>query len=462
MRGRGHPSTPPPVKKPKRGSQRRRSSPLEEAAEKSSRGSSPGSSSSDNRPGRGDERPAQSFTEGEFSAPEESGAQQRYMMATTGQSSANNNADGVSATSASSSPLAASRTARGGQAAGMMGRRSNSWWETHRENPDDDEAATTDAEQVWHSRQPTILPPPTPLVPPSDKDAHPPMMQPHDPITRVVQLLLATDGARANVDAIAAHLEWETLYEPTFGDLRDFLQLYSSLIVVSPIGGMVTFRDAAKFVGSRRVTKANRNAILSLSASIGHVSCTSVCKRIKLPELQLIFRRRGLESTIIHDSILHVAYPEAFDLFVFEEGAVVWWGQYRSDHWVVDADFINHNHVTAPTFQERHDSADINALFPIWWTYSMGAGQATPVGLAGHGSAVSSGAGGGAGISQPLAGSSMPEVVQAVRRSASMGSAGSPVGNSNVASADFPEVTFFSDNESMGMKHPHGALRPPC
>jgi len=271
--------------------------------------------------------------------------------------------------------------------------------ETHHDDHEDESMRP-----LWENTAP-ILPPPSPMpVPSPTADGAPaPIPAGDDPLKRIVQFLLSVDGARAHIDSIAAALDWDRVYESGFGDLREFLELHSSLLVVSPVGGMVTFRDAAKFTGSRRVTRANREAILSYSASIGHVSCTSVAKRIKLAELRTVYHRRGLEAKIVDDAILHVAYAGAFDLFVFEEGAVVWWGANRSDHWVVEADFVAHNHVTAHALIERHDSVDINALYPIWWTYSVGkpggaTGGAAASGGSGDAAAATSGNAGAASL----------------------------------------------------------------
>ncbi|GET90827.1 hypothetical protein, conserved [Leishmania tarentolae] len=241
----------------------------------------------------------------------------------------------------------------------------------------------------------------------------PPRMQetemPADPRTRLLDLVITNTTASITLAEMEQEMQWNAQYAATYGELREYLQSYQSIFVVSPVDDRVRLRrlfsirtnglaresrrstqhssplssrqrhgrrsgrDAAyraQSAADRRTGKPSLPSAEALAAHIGSVSYSCIAERLDLDALETVYHRRGYKTEIAH-SVLHVSSESCFDLFLFSNGAVVWWGMERKNHWMVDDDFLSASNHLLEGVVHRYLQADIEALFPIWCSYEL-------------------------------------------------------------------------------------------
>jgi uncharacterized Rmd1/YagE family protein len=240
-----------------------------------------------------------------------------------------------------------------------------------------------------------------------------------DPRNRLLDLVITNTAASVTLGEIEQAMQWSTRYEPMYGELREYLQSYQSIFVVSPVDDRVRLRrlfsirtaealresrqsthslspqhpqrssrsrlsrrsgrDAASAVmqqrsasgvTDRRSGKPNLPSAEALASHIGSVSYSCVGEHLHLDVLETVYRRRGYDSAMMH-TVLHVTSESDFHLFVFSSGAVVWWGMDRKDHWMVEDDFLSESTHIVEGVEHRYVQSEIDALFPIWCSYEV-------------------------------------------------------------------------------------------
>ncbi|KAG5498718.1 hypothetical protein JKF63_03006 [Porcisia hertigi] len=236
---------------------------------------------------------------------------------------------------------------------------------------------------------------------------------PADPRTRLLGLVMANATAGITLAEMQQQMNWNAEYAATYGPLLEYLQSYQSIFVVSPVDDRVRLRrpfhvhttarsqndrrpayaassrvspwpahqrhgrrtdryvgHPLPSVGERRSGKLFLSSAEALAAQIGSVSYSCVAERLNLGALEAVYHRRGYKTEIVH-SVLHVSSEHVFDLFLFSNGTVVWWGMDRKDHWIVDDDFLSPTNRLLEGVEHRHAQAEIDALFPIWCSYEL-------------------------------------------------------------------------------------------
>ncbi|KAG5472441.1 hypothetical protein LSCM1_03840 [Leishmania martiniquensis] len=256
-----------------------------------------------------------------------------------------------------------------------------------------------------------------PLVPPPLTDTSPlllrPRMQeaemPADPRTRLLDLVITNTNASVTLTEMEQEMHWNAQYAATYGPLKEYLQSYQSIFVVSPVDDRVrlrrlfsirtkalarevrrssqrstslalrqrhgrrTSRDAAhrsQSAADRRTGKPSLPSAEALAAHIGSISYSCVAEHLDLDALETVYHRRGYKTEVAH-GVLHVSSANCFDLFLFSNGAVVWWGMDRKNHWMVDDDFLSAANHLMEGVEHRYTQSEIDALFPIWCSYEM-------------------------------------------------------------------------------------------
>ncbi|CAJ1030640.1 Uncharacterised ACR, YagE family COG1723, putative [Leishmania lindenbergi] len=256
-----------------------------------------------------------------------------------------------------------------------------------------------------------------PLVPSPQTNApplllRPPMQEaemPADPRTRLLDLVISNTTASITLAEMEKEMNWTARYTATYGPLKEYLQSYQSIFVVSPVDDRVrlrrlfsgrtnalarealqplqrssslalrqrhgrrTGRDTthrSQSGADRRTGKPSLPSAEALAAHIGSISYSCIAERLDLDALETVYHRRGYKTEMAH-AVLHVSSMNSFDLFLFSNGAVVWWGMDRKNHWMVDDDFLSaSNHLLEGT-EHRYLQAEIDALFPIWCSYEI-------------------------------------------------------------------------------------------
>ncbi|CAJ1991015.1 Uncharacterised ACR YagE family COG1723 [Leishmania donovani] len=232
---------------------------------------------------------------------------------------------------------------------------------------------------------------------------------PADPRTRLLDLVITNTTASITLAEMEQEMNWNAQYAATYGPLKEYLQSYQSIFVVSPVDDRVrlrrlfsirtnalarevrrstphssslssrqrhgrrTGRDAAhrsQSAADRRTGKPSLPSAEALAAHIGSVSYSCIAERLDLDALETVYHRRGYKTEIAH-AVLHVSSENCFDLFLFSNGAVVWWGMDRKNHWMVDDDFLSASNHLLEGVVHRYPQAEIDALFPIWCSYEL-------------------------------------------------------------------------------------------
>ncbi|KAG5497984.1 hypothetical protein GH5_02780 [Leishmania sp. Ghana 2012 LV757] len=257
--------------------------------------------------------------------------------------------------------------------------------------------------------------PPLTLAPPTDTSPlllRPRMQEaemPADPRTRLLDLVITNTTASVTLTEMEQEMNWNAQYAATYGPLKEYLQSYQSIFVVSPVDDRVrlrrlfsvrtnafarevrrssqrstslgmrqrhgrrTSREAAhrsQSAADRRTGRPSLPSAEALAAHIGSISYSCVAEHLDLNALQTVYHRRGYTTQIAH-GVLHVSSANCFDLFLFSNGAVVWWGMDRKNHWMVDDDFLSASNHLIEGVEDRYIQAEIDALFPIWCSYEM-------------------------------------------------------------------------------------------
>lgn len=171
---------------------------------------------------------------------------------------------------------------------------------------------------------------------------------------------------KLTLEQLAKEVAWESNFEEDYGDLRSFLISYKVLFLINPATSEVVLRR------SRRPKSLNRPMTLQLMPEYHSCAYTSVCEQFDLDILEGIYKRRGLVTSLL-EGVLVVRFEGFFEMFLFRNGAVVWWGANREDHWIVEDDFTDLNCVSEAAVINRHSLSDINTLYPKWSTYRVDA-----------------------------------------------------------------------------------------
>lgn len=193
-----------------------------------------------------------------------------------------------------------------------------------------------------------------------------------DPRHLIINMIIDSPTGSVELADIMKNLKWELQYEKAYGSIAEYLQGYHSIFVVSPIYDRVTLCrpviSSLKKSERRRHRNRKQTEGELVAAHIGSISCSCVAEGIDIEEMQSLYRRMGYETEIQHN-VLHVCDKNVFDLFVFENGVVVWWGMKRSDHWIVEDYFFVPRSSAWKALKGPFSHADINALFPNWSSY---------------------------------------------------------------------------------------------
>lgn len=194
--------------------------------------------------------------------------------------------------------------------------------------------------------------------------------RPVDPRNLIINVIINSAPGSVTLQTIHNALQWDKNFEKAYGSVFDYLQGYHSIFAVSPIDDRVTLRRPLQTVKGRRSVRGQRG-YHAISSRIGSISCSYVATAFDLDMFSTIYKRRGYEVELIYD-VLHVFSQRVFDLFLFSNGVVVWWGLNRPDHWVVDDDFFSSAHsFVREAVKEPHDQTTINDLFPFWCSYEL-------------------------------------------------------------------------------------------
>ncbi|KAK7201104.1 putative ACR, YagE family [Novymonas esmeraldas] len=251
-----------------------------------------------------------------------------------------------------------------------------------------------------------------PLAPSPPTDTSPllllrPRMQeadaPADPRNRLLDLVITNATASITLAEMEQAMAWDAQYAGMYGPLQEYLQSYQSIFVVSPVDDRVRLRrlfsvrtnaltregrrssasrqrygrrtaqegsQRSHSAADRRSGKPSLPSAEALAAHIGSVSYSCVAEHLDLEALETVYHRRGYKTEVVH-AVLHVSSENSFDLFIFAGGAVVWWGMNRTDHWMVDDDFLSSTNYLVDGVVHRYAQADIDALYPIWCSYEL-------------------------------------------------------------------------------------------
>ncbi|RNF26402.1 uncharacterized protein Tco025E_01365 [Trypanosoma conorhini] len=193
---------------------------------------------------------------------------------------------------------------------------------------------------------------------------------PEDPRNLIIDVILKSASPSVTLQEIHNALQWTERFEAANGSVLDFLQGYQSIFAVSPIYDRVTLRRPLQTAKGRRTVRDHRGP-RDISSGIGSVSYSYVATAFDLDALAVIYKRRGYDTELMY-GVLHVSSHRTFDIFLFPNGVVVWWGLNRQDHWLVEDDFLTSaNSFVRVAVKERHAQEVINELFPFWCSYEL-------------------------------------------------------------------------------------------
>ncbi|EKF37820.1 hypothetical protein MOQ_001975 [Trypanosoma cruzi marinkellei] len=193
---------------------------------------------------------------------------------------------------------------------------------------------------------------------------------PEDPRNLIINFIVNSASSSVTLQEIHNALQWEEQFEATNGSVLEYLQGYQSIFAVSPIDDRVTLRRPLKTAKGRRKVRGQRGHS-AISKKIGSISYSYVATAFDLNALSAIYKRRGYDTALIYE-VLHVSSHRIFDMFLFPNGVVVWWGLSRRDHWLVEDDFLSSaNSFVREGVKERHAQKAIDDLFPFWCSYEL-------------------------------------------------------------------------------------------
>lgn len=142
-----------------------------------------------------------------------------------------------------------------------------------------------------------------------------------------------------------------------------------------------TRRNTERHTKKRGTTKQPELDTASLFAEQGRVGYLCVADEFMLPELARHYQQQGFHTSLAYD-VLHVA-PRAvasdygstgstghFDMFLFDYGAVVWWGAHQKMFNIVESDFSAPNSKLNKFMVNRVKTSILDDNFPVWCTYS--------------------------------------------------------------------------------------------
>ncbi|KAG8346094.1 hypothetical protein TRVL_03078 [Trypanosoma vivax] len=193
---------------------------------------------------------------------------------------------------------------------------------------------------------------------------------PEDPRNYIINILVNSVPGTVTLQTIHDALQWDERFAEANGTVLDYLVGYQSIFAVSPLDDRVTMRQPLQKVSRRRMHQ-DQWGYHALSSRVGSVSCSYVAYAFDLEAMAVIYKRRGYTATIIYDA-LHVSSFHIFDLFLFPNGVVVWWGMNRCDHWLVEDDFLSPcQSFVGEGVRERHSQKNIDELYPFWRSYEL-------------------------------------------------------------------------------------------
>eukprot|EP00796_Vickermania_ingenoplastis_P005967 gene5967-4276_t len=195
-----------------------------------------------------------------------------------------------------------------------------------------------------------------------------------DPRNYIINMIMDSATGSVELSDISKHLQWESHFEKNYGTVAEYLQGYHSIFVVSPIYDRVTLCrpviSSLQKSARRRHRHKSQTAGELVAAHIGSISCCCVAEEIDVEELQSLYRRRGYDAEVKYD-VLHVSSKNVFDLFVFQNGFVVWWGMNRREHWIVEDDFFSSQSSAQKALKAPFSASDIGTLFPDWSSFEV-------------------------------------------------------------------------------------------
>ncbi|RNF09718.1 hypothetical protein TraAM80_01986 [Trypanosoma rangeli] len=193
---------------------------------------------------------------------------------------------------------------------------------------------------------------------------------PEDPRNLVIDVILKSPSPSVSLQEIHNALRWAERFEATNGSVLDYLQGYQSIFAVSPVYDRVTLRRPLQTARGRRAVRDHRGP-RDISSGIGSISYSYIATAFDLDALAVIYKRRGYATELMY-GVLHVSSHRTFDIFLFPNGVVVWWGLSRRDHWLVEDDFLTSaNSFVRVAVKERHAQKIIDELFPFWCSYEL-------------------------------------------------------------------------------------------
>jgi uncharacterized Rmd1/YagE family protein len=190
---------------------------------------------------------------------------------------------------------------------------------------------------------------------------------------------------------LARIVNWHQDFEDDYGPLEDFVNGFQTVFSTSPTTDLIRLKQEAKRHTShgpvplrslsqglntsfRRPTKPHMRS--EFFAKLGCVAYSSVAEAIDVAELEGIYRQRGLDTRVIEGEVLHVS-DRSFSFFVFDNGAVVWWGKDQRHHWMIENDFFTRqtaliNKHVPPLIKHPHPQHIFEDVpFPVWCSWSL-------------------------------------------------------------------------------------------
>lgn len=194
--------------------------------------------------------------------------------------------------------------------------------------------------------------------------------RPEDPRNLIINVIISSAPGTVTLQSIHDALQWDEQFQEANGSVLDYLQGYHSIFAVSPIDDRVTLRRPLQTAKGRRTVRGQRG-YHAISSRVGSISYSYVAAAFDLDILFAIYKRRGYEVELIF-GVLHVSSQHVFDLFLFSNGVVVWWGMNRPDHWLVEDDFLSSSHsYVREAVKERHEQKIIDEMLPFWCSYEL-------------------------------------------------------------------------------------------
>ena len=217
------------------------------------------------------------------------------------------------------------------------------------------------------------------------------------PLNAIVSFLItAPSGTR--VPDLSIGIGWVDNYEEDYGDLAEFVATYQTLFTLSPTTDQIVLKMYQERPTNKPVKGSSSGPTLSQAnyagvsrdsfrrpgrpgalppmyrglRHLGSVGYSSVGEALDVELLDTVYRRRGMQTRVIAKEVVQVSDRNDFTLFAFDNGAIVWWGNDRADHWIVENDFYKmSSEAIRAAIKEPHYPHEIDALFPVWCSFTL-------------------------------------------------------------------------------------------